>query len=101
MLEHLVIKEVKRRRGRQGSDHEPDVQAALRQDLAAGGINLGVIVTRGCGTLDVRVHGPGAALTLSFDRAEVQLADVRFAVQTAIIRYRSSLDSATGPSRRE
>lgn len=71
------------------------LQAALRDEFAADGTNVGVMVTRGCGTVEVRVFGPGAALTLSFDHAEAQLASVRLAVRAAMSRYGSSLGPQT------
>jgi hypothetical protein len=55
-----------------------------------------VAVTRRCATIDVRVFGPGAALTLSFDHAEVQLASVRLAVRAARARYGPALDDRAG-----
>lgn len=82
--------------GRRPHAHEEAwLQAALRDDFAGDGTNVGVMVTRGCGTVEVRVFGPGAALTLSFDHAEAQLASVRLAVRAAMSRYGSSLGPRT------
>lgn len=59
--------------------------------LASDGAALGVLVTRGCGAVEVRVSGPRATLTLFFDQADLQPADVRSVVRAAVARYRSSL----------
>jgi hypothetical protein len=79
------------------------LREVLREDLAAHGADLDVAVTRDCGAVEVRVLGPSAALTLSFDTEEAQPAHVRLAVRRAIARYRSSLGPAPshgGPNRR-
>jgi hypothetical protein len=52
---------------------------------------LAVTVTRGCGTVEVRVSGPGATLRLFFDPWELPPGDGRCVVGRAIARYRSSL----------
>ena len=77
------------------------LQAVLKEDLAGDGANLDVAVTRDCGAVEVRVLGPAAALTLSFDAEEAQAANVRLAVRQAIARYRSSLGSLARLSERE
>jgi hypothetical protein len=46
----------------------------------------------------VRIFGPAAVLSLSFDHAEAQPAAVRFAVRAAIAKYRSSLGHQTPDS---
>lgn len=84
-----------RGRGPHAASEEAWLQAALRDDFAAAGTNVGVMVTRGCGTVEVRLFGPGAALTLSFDHAEAHLASVRPAVRAAMSRYGSSLGPRT------
>lgn len=70
------------------------LQALLRQDAISEGVRLGVAVVRNCGTVEVRVSGSSAALTLSFDAGEARPGDIRCAVRGAISRFRSSLDSA-------
>ena len=80
-----------RNRGRRETSEEARLQGALRDDFAAEGTNVGVMVTRGCGAVEVRVFGPRAALTLSFDHAEAHLASVRLAVRAAMSRYGSAL----------
>jgi hypothetical protein len=77
-----------------GTSHETRLEALLRGDLASVGAHLGIVVTRGCGTVDVRVFGPAAALRLAFDAHESQPASIRMAVRTAIARYASSLQTA-------
>ena len=59
-------------------------------DIAPGEPSL-VSVRRGCGSVEVRVSGPLATLTLFFDSAGLQWSDIRCAVRTALARYRSSL----------
>ena len=68
---------------------EPAVLGAA--DIAPGEPSLGVSVRRGCGSVEVRVSGPLATLTLFFDSAGLQWSDIRCAVRTALARYRSSL----------
>jgi len=70
------------------------LEAVLREDLARER-ELGVAVTRGCGTVEVRVLGPAATLALFFDAGEAQAAHVRLAVRAAIARYASSLGEGT------
>jgi hypothetical protein len=77
------------------TSHETRLEAVLREDLSSVGANLGVVVTRGCGAVDVRVLGPAATLTLAFDTQEAQSAHVRMAVRRAIARYASSLKAAS------
>lgn len=67
------------------------LQARLREDAAADGAVVGVAVARGCGSVDVRIVGPAAGLTLRFDQAEACPNAVRFAVRAAIAQYRSAL----------
>lgn len=83
-----------RGRGPHAASEEAWLQAALRDDFA-NGTDVGVTVSRRCGTVEVRLFGPGAALTLSFDHAEAQLASVRPAVRAAMSRYGSSLGPQT------
>jgi len=52
---------------------------------------LAVTVTRGCGTIEVRVSGPGATLRLFFDPWELPPANGQCVVRRAVARYRSSL----------
>lgn len=82
-----------RTRGPRAASEEARLQGALRDDLAADGANVGVMVSRGCGAVEVRVFGPWAALTLSFDHADAHLASVRLAVRAAMSRYGSALGS--------
>jgi hypothetical protein len=67
------------------------LETVLAEDAVIGGAGLGVAVVPACGAVEVRVSGPSAALTLSFDRAELQPARVRRIVGGAVARYRSSL----------
>ena len=69
--------------------HETGPQAVLGDDPTLEMAGLAVTVTRGCGTVEVRVSGPGATLRLFFDPWELP-ADVRRSVQSALDRYRSS-----------
>ena len=68
---------------------EPAVLGA--EDVAPGEHRLGVTVRRGCGSVEVRVSGPLATLTLFFDSAGLQWSDIRCAVRAALERYGSSL----------
>lgn len=77
-----------------GTSHETRLQALLAEELASAGADLGVVVDRGCGTVEVRVSGPAATLTLNFDAQEAQPAHVRLAVRAAIARYGASLGAA-------
>jgi hypothetical protein len=52
---------------------------------------LVVTVARACGTVEVRVSGPGATLRLFFDPWELPPAGVECVVGAAVARYRSSL----------
>jgi hypothetical protein len=83
------------------TDSESWLQAALREDAASDGVSVGVAVTRRCGAVEVRIFGPAAVLSLSFDHAEAQPDAVRFAVRTAIAKYRSSLGHQTPDSGQE
>lgn len=62
-----------------GDDHASDAAALV------------VTVARACGTVEVRVSGPGATLRLFFDPSELPPADGQSVVRTAVARYRSSL----------
>jgi hypothetical protein len=53
--------------------------------------DLPVTVTRGCGTVEVRVFGPAATVRLLFDPSELPPADGLSVVRAAVARYRSSL----------
>ncbi len=53
-IDHVVQN---RNRGPHATSEEAGLQAALRDDFAADGANAGVMVTRGCGTVEVRVSG--------------------------------------------
>lgn len=77
-----------------GTSHEARLQALLAEELASAGADLAVVVDRGCGTVEVRVSGPAATLTLAFDAQEAQPAHVRLAVRAAIARYGASLGAA-------
>lgn len=74
-------------------------QRALREtwrpapgdDHASDAAALVVTVHRACGTVEVRVSGPGARLRLFFDPSELPPADGQSVVRTAVARYRSSL----------
>jgi hypothetical protein len=95
MLEHLAgtADRLVRGRGRRPLDTDADswLQTVLREDAASDGARVGVSLRRECGAVEVRIFGPAAALTLSFDHAEAQPAAVRCAVRAAIARYRSAL----------
>ncbi len=67
------------------------LRALLLEDAASDEAAVEVAVTRACGTVDVRVAGPAAALTLRFDHAEAYPDAVRCAMRAAIARYRSAL----------
>lgn len=67
------------------------LRGRLLEDAAAAEAAVEVVVTRGCGTLEVRIDGPIAGFTLCFDQAEAHPDAVRFAVREAIARYRSAL----------
>jgi hypothetical protein len=82
-----------RSRERRDTSQEARLQGALRDGFAADGTNVGVMVTSRCGAVEVRVFGPRAALTLSFDHADAHLASVRLAVRAALSRYGSALGS--------
>lgn len=102
--------ELARREGRVAPDR-PRRPVDLNGDSRMRGLLLGdtavdeaaveVVVTRGCGTVEVRIVGPTAGFTLCFDHAEAQPDAVRFAVREAIARYRSALGLDARGSDRE
>jgi len=60
--------------------------------LAASNVpDLAVTVTPRCGTIEVRVSGPGATLRLFFDPSELPPGDGQSIVRRAVARYRFSL----------
>lgn len=67
------------------------MRALLSGDAAVVEAAVEVVVTRGCGTVEVRIVGSRAGFTLCFDHAEAHPDAVRFAVREAIARYRSAL----------
>lgn len=67
------------------------LQALLLEDAASDAAAVEVAVVRECGTLEVRVAGPAAELTLRFDHAEAYPDAIRGGVRTAIARWRSAL----------
>jgi hypothetical protein len=77
------------------------LQALLAEDLASNGARLGVLVSRGCGTVEVRVRGSAATLTLAFDAQEAHPAHVQPVVRAAVARYASSLGAAPLLTERE
>lgn len=66
------------------------LQAVLGDDATSEVSDLTMTVTRGCGTVEVRVSGPGATLRLFFDPWDLTPDAVRRAVHAAVARYRSS-----------
>ena len=66
------------------------LQAVLGDDATSEVADLAMTVTRGCGTVEVRVSGPGAMLRLFFDPWDLPPADVWRVVNAAVERYRSS-----------
>ena len=71
--------------------HETGLNPVLGDDRASEVVDLVVTVTRGCGTVEVRVSGPGATLRLIFDPSELPPGDGQCLVRWAVARYRSSL----------
>jgi len=72
----------------------------LSEDVASLGRRLAVEVTRGCGTIEVRVTGSRAGLVLFFDPAE-SVSGICFAVRKAVTRYASSLGLPSREMERE
>lgn len=77
--------------GPRATRHETWVNPVLEDDRVSTVANLVVSVARGCGTVEVRVSGPGATLRLIFDPSELPPGDGRCLVRAAVARYRSSL----------
>lgn len=74
---------------------EGRIEALFAGDPLWGADDLTVRAARRCGRVEVRVSGPGATLTLSFDPGEFRPTDVRCLVGAAVARYRSSLLAMT------
>jgi hypothetical protein len=88
-----------RRRSSIESSGDSRLRALLLEDAASDEAAVEVAVTRACGTVDVRVAGPAAALTLRFDPAEAYPDAVRGAMRAAIAKYRSALGLEARDSR--